>query len=93
MYRLDVMESIPGRAPSIYTVHYPLPESGCRTTQSGGGARRRHLSVLPKPLDTLKNSGLGWKEGQMHDPRAYGKSWQSGRRPEALRPDIAEHFG
>lgn len=69
MYRLDAMESIPEH-PDIYTFYYPSVRSGGQTTQSGGSVEQRHRSLLSKPLDALKNSGLGWKEGQMHAAKA-----------------------
>ena len=69
MSRLDAMERTPEH-PSIYTVHYPSMKSRGQTTPLRGSAEHRHRSVLSKPLDAHKNSGLGWKEGQMQGAKA-----------------------
>lgn len=99
MCRLDVMESTPEH-PSLYTVHYPSIKSRGQTTPSWGSAEQRHLSVLSKPLDAFKNSGLGWKEGQMQGAKvaradmAGQSSLEEGQRHfDLMLPSISGDAG
>ena len=62
------------RAPQSTPVYIlpiiPQLNPGVRRHRMGEGAEQRHRSVLSKPLDAFKKSGLGWKEGQMQGAKA-----------------------
>ena len=62
------------RAPQSTPVYIlpiiPQLNPGVRRHRTGEGAEQRHRSVLSKPLDAFKKSGLGWKEGQMQGAKA-----------------------